>query len=154
MTGIMEINRLRNNCTLVAVQEITHEDDAKIINAFLARGYKKGRGTVAPVYLGVLEDLGYAYEEVDTVNPGRKPKWGTKNHRTWWGEEREVRTYYHARKYLTVSQFCRKHEFGTFLVRVDGHALVVRNGRMIDPNHVRSSGMKRRVKGAWRITNA
>lgn len=48
---------------------------------------------------------------------------------------------------MNLSTFAKKHPTGTFYVLVDGHALAIINGEIVD----HTDKPKRRVKYAWRI---
>lgn len=54
----------------------------------------------------------------------------------------------------TLAQFARAHSTGTHIVIMKGHAAVVREGRIIDPNWSGSRAARRRVWISYRINNA
>ena len=49
---------------------------------------------------------------------------------------------------MNLSTFCKKHPRGTYYILVDGHALVISDGEVID----HSDRPKRRIKFAWKIS--
>lgn len=125
------IDQLANNCTLVAVRELTGASDEDVIQAFLAHGYVRGRGTHSCTYLNALRDLGLVALEVDVKIEGRSA----------WNDR------------MTLGMFCRTYTRGVYLVKVSHHAFVVRDGIVVDPN-VSGKKLRRRVIQAWSVPGA
>jgi hypothetical protein len=113
-----------NNCTLVAVKELTGRSDDDILTAFRNHGYIENDGCYAQTYLNALKELGYDPQGV----------------RSFWG--------------ATVKFFLKNCDrTATYLVRTSGHAFVIRKGVVVDPNY-RRRGAARILRGAWLIPNA
>lgn len=53
----------------------------------------------------------------------------------------------------TLAKFIRSHPTGTYLIIVKGHALVIRDGQIIDPNWHGRRAARRQVWIAYRIDN-
>lgn len=122
------------NCTLVACREVSGLDDKTIQAAWLRHGWVPGHGMSTYAWIAAAREIGVQLEEI----PWKElTKW---NHdsRGW---ER-----------TTLRQFCKKYPTGTFLVTVHAHALVVRDGAVIDRN-VRRVGGRRGVRCVYRVLN-
>lgn len=55
---------------------------------------------------------------------------------------------------LTLARFMREHPRGVHYVVVTEHALVIRDGRIVDPNWAGRRAARRRVLVSWEIRNA
>lgn len=141
------IDQYANNCTLVAVREISGRSDEEIIDGFLKKGWRPGRGAYTYQYYGVLSDLGIEMERVNTVIEGRSAYVMTKA--TEWedGEYRANSSYY-----MTARQFAEAYPEGVYLVASSGHAFVVRDGVIVDPN-LSNKRTRQRIVSAMRIVN-
>lgn len=145
----IKIEHFTNNCTLVAVKEVSGASDRVILDLFQKRGYIPHHGTRDVQYMGVLTDLGIRWEEVKTGIDGRTNLvWG----KTACGSST---LKWNSARFMTLKQFCVSNPEGVFVVRGNGHAWVVRDGRVIDPNVASQAKKKlsRRVEAAWRILN-
>lgn len=122
------ISDFRNNCTLVAARELTGRPDAEIMHAFLEyANWTPGNGCYQHNVLSTLRLLGAQTKDI-TLN---------------WRKFQEP----------TLGQFCADYPQGSFYVSVRGHALVVRDGHIIDPNYSGRLAKRRRVLCAVQILN-
>lgn len=146
-----KIDHLRSNCTLVAAREVTGKSDEEIIAAFLARGYKWNKGTHASVYINAIRDLGFTVERTVVAKEGEKDRLKFTGRTNMWGNE----VYRYERAALTVGAFAKKHKRGTFVVSDGGHAFVIRDGIVVDPNLERRGAMRRRkLVDAYKVVDA
>lgn len=155
------IDRFRNNCTLVTVREACRKADAEILAAFRKRGYKDNYGCCTDVWLGAARDLGLQLNEIPfrTFRDRTKDRW-EKRAMTWrnvnYSDDCPEDNFVSVLKRhwtTTVNKFCIDHPTGTFLIHVNAHAFVIRNGTILDPN-VNRAGLTRYVRGAWEVLNA
>lgn len=65
---------------------------------------------------------------------------------THWVSDRTTRP--------TLAQFLREHQRGVHYVVVKRHALVIRNGQIVDPNWSGRRAARRRVFVSWEVKNA
>lgn len=105
------IDGLKNACTLKAVKEVSRLDDQTIIKAFLNNGYKPNDGMYHDQWTKAAEELGLHLVEINGFRSA------------------------------TLAEFLRNHTTGVYFVSVRGHALVVRDGKVIDYKR----GARRRV---------
>ena len=124
----------RNNCVLVALRELTGKPDAEIFAAVRKHGYRDNRGMYVENYFAAAKDLGLKMTE-------EKRRWDLVPS----GGDRGK---------MTLRDFVRAFPKGVFLVRTWGHALVVRDGAVVDPNWRRRAGLGRGIVGAAEIFNA
>jgi hypothetical protein len=145
----ISIRHFTNNCSLVAVKEISGAPDRVILELFQNRGYIPHRGTRDHQYLGVLSDLQIEYVNISTSVEGRSALVEDTD------DDGYATFRLNAARYVTLKQFCAEHPEGVFLVRGNGHAWVVRDGRVIDPNVAQGARKRlgRRVENAWHILN-
>lgn len=61
-------------------------------------------------------------------------------------------SYKHKKVKWTVKTFCAKHNRGTYIITVKGHALTVKDGIILDNPHFRFTGFRRPVLGAFKIS--
>lgn len=141
------IDEYSNNCTLVAVREISGRPDQEIMERFLARGWRPGHGTYAHQYLGVLIDMGHVVERVGSVIEGRSAYVMTKATEWTDGEYRANSAYY-----MTANQFRDAYPQGVYLISTGTHAFVIRDGVIVDPN-MRNKRTRQRVQRAWLVKN-
>lgn len=142
------IEHFSSNCTLVATREVTGRPDREIIDEFLAAGWKPDHGFSTHKYMNIIRTkFGHEIEEVPTKVPGRS--WSSTTYVDQYGYERYRSSPAHR---MTLSMFVEAYPTGTYMVAVTGHALVVRDGRVVDPNF-RKVGMGRRVVIAHLIKN-
>jgi hypothetical protein len=114
------IMQFRNNCTLVAIKEITGADDAAVLAAVRKHNYKNNQGMYASDYMAAANDLGIKFGEMkSTLNFARAngPSAG-----------------YAMPKHPTLGVVASHLKKGTFLVRTKRHVLVVRDGKIVDTN--------------------
>jgi len=121
----VKIADLKNNCCLVAMHLLSDHTDEDILAAcYRVPGWKPGRGMRLSQSSEACTWLGIRLEHVPLS------------------------------RYFTLAQFCKEHEDGTYWVTVNGHALVVHDGKILDPNFARSGrGSRRRVIRAHRCLN-
>lgn len=151
--SLPSIDELDNNCTHLAVREVTGAADADILREYLKVGWKPGEGEHVFNYRKILQALGAKIWPVptdDLYNP-HVEIW-VKRRRSPWEDWEDGREMLNPARFITLKEFLRRFQRGTFIVGVDGHALVVRDGRIIDLN-MRSTRTSRRVKSATQIMN-
>lgn len=125
-----KISDLDNNCTLRAVKEVSRQEDAAIIAAFKKHGYRPNKGMRHDNWTAAARDLGLELEEIRTrYNPGIDQRYGC----------------------MSLAQFIKRNPMGTFFVSVSAHALVVRDGKVVDGGQLR---LRRKVKRAKKVLNA
>ena len=59
--------------------------------------------------------------------------------------------YTHKKVKYTVKTFCAKYSVGTFIVLVHKHALVIKNGIVVDNGDMRFTGYRRVIESAIRV---
>jgi len=82
---------------------------------------------------------------------------GVEFHKMFYGDVRVVRgeaRWGRGELKPTLAQFARAHSTGVHIVIMKGHAAVIREGRIIDPNWVGRRAARRRVWISYRIENA
>lgn len=144
MTTIASYSR---NCTLVAARQLLApavSDDA-ILAAYRTHGYRDNRGMYEECYVAAMRDLGLQLEALPWCWNRRTEEVcgdgsGSAGTRERWMP-------------ATLGTFCRLYRRGTYLVKVHGHALIVRDGAVVDPN-TRRIGARRRVWSVYRVVNA
>lgn len=124
-----------NNCTLVAVKEVSRKPDEEIFKAFRKNGYRDNQGMYNTQWTKAAMDLGLQLEKVEVI-------------------ARNTDNGYLTYARNTLNDFLRAHKKGTFLLSVRGHALAVRDGRVVDHNKRDGAGLRRGVMAAWRVINA
>jgi hypothetical protein len=144
----MKIDGLRGNCTLVATRELTGLPDETITERFLKDGWKPGTGWYTGSVVAYLREWGFQVEHVDLTSESGAAPYTRRVHRRWYGE---VTVY--VQNGLTLKQFGKKYPTGAYLVTINRHALVVRDGRIVDPNFSKER-TRARVKSAYRVVNA
>lgn len=149
--GDLKVDGLGRNCTLVAARELLGaEREADILAAWLAFGWKPGSGAYEHHYVPALRRLGLDLQPVEIE--GASWKWVGEVVELECGEIRDRRLVYRG---PTLAKFCARHLQGAYLVRVNGHALVVRDGQVVDPNYrSRGPALRRRVRSAYLVRNA
>ena len=60
--------------------------------------------------------------------------------------------YTHKRVAWTVKTFCAKHNRGTYIITVKGHALTIKDGVIMDNPNYRFTGFRRPVISAFKIS--
>lgn len=132
-----KIDGIYNNCTLVAIRELTGRADQEIIDEMLRQKWTPGQGALDSQYTRALRNLGCDL--------------GEKRYLALEGRTVGVRAPTHKRP--TLAQFCRVHSDGVWLVSTGSHAFVVRDGRVVDPNLDHTLGARRRILRAWEVKN-
>ena len=128
-----KIDNFTNNCTLIAVREVTRLSDEEILTAFRKVGYVDNKGMRNSQWTKAAQMLGCKLSKVDN----RYDKVG----QSW-------------RERMTLAMFCREYPYGTYFVSVSGHALVIRDGKIIDHNYGMTWSPSRKVVFAHRVVNA
>lgn len=121
----------RNNCCLVAARELSQRSEEEVAAAFLVSGWRPGEGCRETVWHPAMALLGL------------RANWGLTAHGA-----------------TTLRQFTREQgRSGDWILvlgtksRRASHMIVVRDGRVVDPN-MRRLGMRRQVQGAYRVAGA
>lgn len=119
-----QIDKFNNNCTLVAVREFSDATEDQILAAFRANDFIANRGMYHHKWIKAATDLGLRVSKLS----------------------------YQQINGMTVAAFCKKFNEGDFFVTISGHALNIRDGRVIDTN---TGGKARaRVRTAELVHNA
>jgi hypothetical protein len=147
----------KNDCFVRAVSnafEVTYNTAHSFVKTTFNRKDKRGtKGTKATLQL--LKDV--TLEDENQVGQlslfpksttrkvkyiGSNPKSGGKLYNT---------DYTHKKVAFTVKTFLNKFSKGTYLVLVHKHALVIKDGILIDNNDMRFNGYRRPVESAFKI---
>lgn len=147
----------KNDCFVRAVSnafEVTYNTAHSFVKTTFNRKDKRGtKGTKATLQL--LKDV--TLEDENQVGQlslfpksttrkvkyiGSNPKSGGKLYNT---------DYTHKKVAFTVKTFLNKFSKGTYLVLVHKHALVIKDGILIDNNDMRFKGYRRPVESAFKI---
>lgn len=139
------IDSKQNNCTLVAVREVTRFSDSEILTGFRKHGYRDDKGMSNYAWINAAKSLGLEIESIGIEYESKSSAYIDR-----YGAER---LRYNV-KSLTLGQFIREFSVGVYFVSVSGHALVIRDGKIVDHNHRRSFGVRRQVKFAHKVLNA
>lgn len=145
-----------NDCFVKAVAtsfEIPYDQAHSWVEEKFSR--QKGKGTFAvPVMLGkfskhTFEQFGQLSlfeapsKKVYIKHLGREPK---------QGGNLANPTYTHKKVAYTVKTFADHHPKGTYLLLVRGHALAVKDGIIIDNDEFQTTGYRRVVENAYKVT--
>jgi hypothetical protein len=114
------IMQFRNNCTLVAIREITGRSDDAVLAAVRKHGYKDNQGMYANDYMNAAKDLGIKFGEMKSTLNFAKANSSTASYMTV--------------KRPTLGVVASQLKKGTYLVRTHRHVLVVRDGKVVDTN--------------------
>lgn len=130
----MKIHEMRNNCSLVALQEMSGKADAEIFAAVRKHGYRDNRGMYTEHYHRAAVDLGLE------LGPER-----------YWFDLTKVEG--RVSSALTVRKVVKMFPAGAFFVKTNRHVMVVRDGVVRDPNWGRRAGMARKVYSVTEVRN-
>jgi len=133
------INGKRNNCVLVALREVSNLSDEVILAAVRKCGYKENQGMYSHQYLKAAEILGISVE-------ASKYAWDL------FPANGDGSRFFSPSK-CSLSKVLPQIADGVYLVRVNGHLLVSRFGRLVDHNYSRQAGLGRRVIDVMRVNN-
>jgi len=133
------IDNKRNNCVLVALREVSNLSDEAILAAVRECGYKENQGMYSHQYIKAAGLLGidveatrYAWDLFPSDSGGSR---------------------FFSPSKCSLSKVLPQIADGVYLVRVNGHLLVSRFGRLVDHNFNRKAGLGRRVIDVMRINN-
>lgn len=130
----MSIAAEPNNCFPVALSQICTIDESNILSACVARGFNsRVAGMPTHEIPATMRDLGIEFTEVRSGDIRRCSSNGVSQ--------------------PTTAQFAKNHREGTYLVLVTGHAIVIHNGKVFDPN-MKSLRSRARVWYAYLIPNS
>lgn len=121
----------KNNCFLLAMKEACswldekHIIDVGMVNNF----YHPKSGSKTGLLTKYMDHLGIQYEV------------------TYKKSFKETRS-----EVPTIKRFVEQNPDGVFIIGVNGHALVLNNGRIVDPN-MGNYGIQRKVTHAFKILN-
>lgn len=124
------IDSFSNNCTLVAARELTGLPDETILRVWREHGYQDHGGMWDRDWVPALRDLGLRLVQKST--------WRLNNRRA---------------PHPTLAQFVSDHPEGVWIAGTSSHVMVVRDGRIVDPNY-RRPGTRRLIRRAWLVLNA
>ena len=136
----------KNDCVVRACANafnITYD----IAHKFVAVEFKrKARKGTKKVY-NTFKELGKVSFELfqDTLFPV------TKEYKLSCVNKPINKDYTHKAVKYTVKTFCAKYSVGTFIVLVNKHALVIRDGVVVDNGDMRFSGYRRVVESVIRV---
>lgn len=147
-----QISRFRNNCTLVAIKEVTRKPDAEIIQAARKNGYVNDKGMRNSQWINAARQLGLELKEV-AIKPdgahGRLVQYERYN--SYYDQHMTCQRWLSPN--FTLGEFIKEYPKGTFLISVMGHALVVRDGKVVDHNRWGNFGFRRRMVSAHLVLN-
>lgn len=145
------IEAFNNNCTLVAVKFVLNgtKTDDEILAAFREQGYVDNHGMRHNQWTDAAANLGLNLVKVKI--PRKEGKYVLARREDSWGDEMTVRRWVPGR--YTLAEFCKDHPYGTFLVSLKWHAVVVTDGKLWDPNCAQQT-MARGVEAAKEVINA
>lgn len=151
------IDSKRNNCTLVAVREVSRLPDDQILAAFRRFGYRDHKGFNSYGYISACGALGLQITQIDrrSLSIEGRAEYVFRKRPYSFGEGDEDEDRIEARNpntRITLGMFCRQRKEGVFLVQVSGHLLVVRGGQIVDHN-MYGRLARRRVRSAWLVHN-
>lgn len=147
----------KNDCVVRAVSnafEVTYNTAHAFVKATFNRKDKKGtkgtKGTLKSLKEVTLEDENkvgqlslFPKSTTRTIKyVGSSPKSGGELYNT---------KYTHKKVAFTVKTFLNKFSKGTYLILVHKHALVIKDGILIDNNDMRFTGYRRPVESAFKI---
>jgi hypothetical protein len=139
------IGQYRNNCTLVAIKEVSNKPDAEILAAFRRHNYKNNKGMWQDDYLKAGRELGLQFGETKSVWTLRVAE---------RNELKEVgKDTFKFRYSMTIGQVLKYLAKGTFLLRIRSHLLVVRDGKVVDLNFYKPK-LKRQAVDFTEVLNA
>jgi hypothetical protein len=107
-----------------------------IIEECVKRGFA-GKGMPTFQWIGASETLGLKLEELQMTKVLRSNRI-YKGDKCFW--------------YPTLAQVLQQYPKGVYFVRIKGHALVIRDGRVIDPNMGKGK-TRATVYNVWKIHN-
>ena len=126
------------NCTLVAIKEVLSSSDESIFDAFKANGYQENEGFEIDRWIQSAKDLGLRLKSVSTISEESDRPYGKP-------------------KRMTLARVRDTFTRGTYLVWVQEHVLVLRDGILVDHNADISKAFKTstnsRVLGLWKVMN-
>lgn len=130
------ITYFQNNCTLVAIKEVSNRSDEDILVAVRKQGYKNNHGMWQHQYHAALADLGIKLGQPVSAY----------SLRMICGADQF--------KPITLSTVLRylKSKTGVWLVRTQGHVFTVREGMLVDTN-MRKARLGRRVVDVTEVLN-
>lgn len=122
-----------NNCTMVALAQVSDIPHETIERACYKHGYKPSNGMPNLAVMKAATEVGIQFETIPLpvkYIPGRKQM-----------------------KRMTVGEVRKKYNDGVYLLFVRGHVLSLVYGDIVDPNFS-TYGIKRRVNNLYRVTNS
>ncbi len=119
-----KIHKFNNNCHLVAGMAVYGGDEDKLLAAWKRHGWVENTGMHSRDYHEALRELGVEVVKID------------------WTEVR----------HRTVGQIMKQFPTGVYLVGVDAHVFVMRDGQIMDPNV--GGKLRRRVLCLHHVPNA
>lgn len=142
------IDQHRWNCVPKALAIVCEglRTEAEVLETCFKHGFNKRHGTRISCgmytydWLNAATELGLELERVDTSCAQGSATYSA------WGMRLE-------RYEMTLGEFTRKFNTGVYLICVPGHALVVNNGVIVDPNYGRNHA-RRHVKFARLVKNS
>lgn len=137
------MGRGSGHCAVTAMHEVAPEDRGAEDVLRVAREC----GWPSPRFGGwTLEGIEEGFKllglETERKAHGAAVWWG----RTFWLPDRTARP--------TLAQFVREHPRGVHYVVMRRHALVIRDGQIVDPNLGGRRAARRRVFVSWEVKNA
>ena len=135
------INSKRNNCVLVALREVSNLPDEAILSAVRKHGYREDKGMYQGHYHAAAQNLGLLLGE--TVRPQA----------FFPAEASSGHVYSLPFRKMTINKVLPHLSKGVYFLRVEGHVMVVRDGRLVDHNWSKAS-LRRRVLDVTQVLNA
>ena len=134
--------------------EISYNTAHKFAKDAFKRKAKQGTFNVNPILKKMNEVVFKAEGQLDLFDPVMENKFNIRHlgDRPKDGGTLQNESYTHKAVAYTVKSFMQKFTRGTYFIIVHKHALVIKNGVLIDNGNYRFSGYRRPVESAFKIT--
>ncbi len=132
-------NDTENACTMIAIQEVTQKTNKQILSAATKRGYTEGKGMKPEDWRKVATDLGFKQRTVSIKTEDYRERAEAEGIRLGKGTE------------LTINQFRKLFPEGTYFLSVKRHAIVLRDGHVVEVEGAETLGHRRRLRMATKV---
>ena len=155
VSGSSEIAKTeKNDCAVRAIAnacEVNYNQAHNFVQEKFNR--KKGKGTQC--FIGVLDNI----KKIKFDEVGQLDLFGSENTKEIkcvgkapkQGGDLVNPKYKHKPVAFTVKEFAQKFKTGKFILAVKGHALVVKNGIIVDNTNYQMGGYRRVVEAAYQV---
>lgn len=147
----------KNDCVVRAIAnafEISYNTAHKFTKDTFKRKDRKGTFNVRRELIKLKEVMFKAEGQLDLFDPVLEKKFNVKHigDRPKDGGTLQNDDYKHKAVAYTVKTFMQKFKRGTYFILVHKHALVIKDGVLIDNGNYRFDGYRRPVETAFKIT--